>query len=178
MNRTQKDIVVKDLTARLAEAPLVMLADYRGVTVEEIDVIRRHLEANGVDYRVVKNSLTKLAIADTDKIVMEPMLKGMTGLVISGDDPIATAKIVREAIKPITKLEKFIIKGGFFEGDALDGPAIEKVADLPGKEELFTMLLRTVTEGPRQVLGVIQGPARDLVYLLKNYEGKLSGDGE
>jgi ribosomal protein L10 len=51
---------------------------------------------------------------------------------------------------------------------------MEKVADLPSKEELLTMLLRTIQEGPRQVLGVIQGPARDLVNLLKNHENKLS----
>jgi ribosomal protein L10 len=60
----------------------------------------------------------------------------------------------------------------------LDGASIQKVADLPGREELLTTLLRTIQEGPRQVLGVIQGPARDLVNLLKNFEHSLSEAGE
>ncbi|MEL6344550.1 MAG: 50S ribosomal protein L10 [Myxococcota bacterium] len=177
MNRTQKAELVDALTTRLAETPLIILADYRGVTVKEIDTIRRDLESKGVEYRVVKNTLARRAIQGTDKEPLGELLTGMTGMVISGEDPIATAKAVRDVIKPLNKLEKFIVKGGFFEGDVLDGVAIQKVADLPGREELMVMLLRTIQEGPRQVLGVIQGPARDLVYLLKNYENKLSEDG-
>jgi large subunit ribosomal protein L10 len=105
-------------------------------------------------------------------------LSGMTGWVISGDDPIATAKVVRDAIKDLNKAEKFTIKGGFFEGEALDAAAIVKVADLPSREELLVSLLRTLQEGPRQVLGVLQAPARDLLFLLKNYENKLADAGE
>ncbi len=178
MNRTQKQAFVEELTDRLEGAPLIMFADYRGVTVQEIDTVRRELEKKGVEYRVIKNTLARRAIAGTEKEPMGEFLTGMTGMVISGEDPIATAKAVREAIKPFKKTEKFVIKGGFFEGVVLDADSIQKVADLPGREELLTMLLRTIQEGPRQVLGVIQGPARDLVNLLKNHELKLSEDCE
>lgn len=174
MNRTQKAELVDALTARLAATPLIILADYRGVTVQEIDTIRRELEKSGLEYRVVKNTLARRAIQGTEKEPLGELLTGMTGMMLSGEDPIAAAKIIREAVKPLNKLEKFVVKGGFFEGDVLDAESIKKVADLPGREELLVMLLRTITEGPRQVLGVIQGPARDLVYLLKNYESKLS----
>jgi large subunit ribosomal protein L10 len=95
-------------------------------------------------------------------------------VIISNEDPIATAKTLRELTKDLVKAERFIIKGGFFDGSTLDGPSIEKVADLPSKEELQSTLLRLLQEGPRQVLGVIQGPARDLVNLLKNHENALS----
>jgi large subunit ribosomal protein L10 len=178
MNRTQKAEMVAQLTARLGTAPLIMVADYRGVTVSEIDMVRRSLEEAGVEYKVVKNSLAKRALAGTDKEGLTELLQNMTGMIISGEDPIGAAKAVREAIKPFAKLEKFLIKGGFFEGDVLDSKSIQKVADLPGREELLVMLLRTMQEGPRQVLGVIQGPARDLVYLLKNYENKLAEGGD
>jgi large subunit ribosomal protein L10 len=174
MNRAQKEALVTNISERFAAAPLVMLADYRGVTVAEIDSIRRELEKNGVEYQVIKNSLATLALAGTEKESLSELMTGMTGFVISGEDPIAAAKAVREAIKPFKKAEKFIIKGGFFDGELLDGANIQKVADLPGREELLTTLLRTIQEGPRQVLGVVQGPARDLVNLLKNYELSLS----
>jgi len=178
MNRAQKEALVANISERLAAAPLIMLADYRGVTVAEIDSVRRHLEQHGVEYQVIKNSLASRALAGTDKESLTELMTGMTGFVISGEDPIAAAKAVREAIKPFKKLEKFIIKGGVFDGELLDGKGIQKVADLPGREELLVMLLRTIQEGPRQVLGVIQGPARDLVNLLKNFENNLSEDGE
>ncbi len=147
-------------------------------TVAEIDSIRRELEKNGIVYQVIKNSLASRALAGTEKEPLSKLMTGMTGFVISGEDPIATAKIVRETIKPFKKLEKFTIKGGFFDGEVLDGENIQKVADLPGREELLSTLLRTLQEGPRQVLGVIQGPARDLVNLIKNFENKLSEAGE
>jgi large subunit ribosomal protein L10 len=178
MNRAQKEELVASISERLGAAPLIMLADYRGVTVAEIDSIRRELEKNGIVYQVIKNSLASRALAGTEKEPLSKLMTGMTGFVISGEDPIATAKIVRETIKPFKKLEKFTIKGGFFDGEVLDGENIQKVADLPGREELLSTLLRTLQEGPRQVLGVIQGPARDLVNLIKNFENKLSEAGE
>jgi large subunit ribosomal protein L10 len=178
MNRAQKEALVTNISERLGAAPLIMLADYRGVTVAEIDGIRRELEKHGVEYQVIKNSLASRAIAGTDKEPLSELMSGMTGFVISGEDPIAAAKAVRDAIKPFIKLEKFTIKGGFFDGEVLDGASIQKVADLPGREELLTTLLRTIQEGPRQVLGVIQGPARDLVNLLRNFEHSLSEAGE
>jgi large subunit ribosomal protein L10 len=95
--------------------------------------------------------------------------------VISGEDAIASAKAIRSVVSEF-KGSTFVLKGGFFDGDILDAKQLDKVADLPSKEELLTTLLRTIQEGPRQVLGVIQGPARDLVNLLKNYENTLSGE--
>lgn len=174
MNRTQKAELVDGLATRLGSVPLLMLADYRSVTVKEIDVLRRELEKNGLEYQVIKNTLARRALMGTDREPLGELLVGMTGMILSGEDPIASAKVVRELVKPFIKLEKFVIKGGFFDGEVLDGDAIQKVADLPGREELLATLLATIIEPPRQVLGIIQGPARDLLYLLKNYETKLS----
>jgi large subunit ribosomal protein L10 len=97
----------------------------------------------------------------------------MTGVIILGDDAIESAKAIRSVVSEF-KGSTFTLKGGYFDGDILDAKQLAKVADLPSKEELLSTLLRTIQEGPRQVLGVIQGPARDLVNLLKNHENKLS----
>lgn len=173
MNRTQKAEYVEQLTTQLTETPLVVLADYRGITVPQVTEFREKLRETGGEYKVIKNTLLRRAIAGTEKENIGGYLSGMTGVVIAGDDPIATAKSLRELTKDLQKQEKFVIKGGWFEGEALDPKAIAKVADLPSREELLVSLLRTIQEGPRQVLGVLQGPGRDLLYLLKNYERKL-----
>ena len=103
-------------------------------------------------------------------------LSGMTGWVISGDDPIDAAKTLKAVIKELDfkNKDKFTIKRGYFDGSVLDAADVEKVADLPSKEELLVMFLRTIQEGPRQMVSVVQAPARDLVNLLKNYENKLA----
>ena len=102
------------------------------------------------------------------------LLAGMNGWVISGEDPIAAAKVFRDATKDFKKAEKFVVQGGFFDGDVLDAVQLDKVADLPGREQLLSTLLATLQEAPRQVMGIIEGPARDLMYLLKNFENKLA----
>lgn len=163
------------LKEKLDGAPLVVLVDYERVNVEDINGIRRKFEEAGVDYLVAKNNILKKAIEGTDKADLAPLLKGMTGVIFSGEDGVGAAKLVKSITNDRKKLPGFVVKGGFFDGTVLSsGAEVNKVADLPSKEELLTMLLRTVQEGPRQILGVIQGPARDLVNLIKNYEHKLS----
>jgi large subunit ribosomal protein L10 len=177
MNRTEKNALVEGLSQRLTDVPLVVLADYRGVNVEEISAFRNKLRDKGVKYEVIKNNLALRAIEGTSLEGLSEYLTGMTGWVLSGDDPILAAKTVREATRELSKAKKFVLKGGFFDGDILDGKAIGKVADLPTKEELDVMLLGLVLKGPQLMLGVLQAPGRDLVNLLKNYEATLA-DGE
>jgi large subunit ribosomal protein L10 len=116
------------------------------------------------------------AILGTDKEDLGQYLVGMNGFLLSGEDGIAAAKTLRETVKEF-KGEIFKLQGGYFDGLVMDASETNKVADLPSKEELLSMLLRTVQEGPRQILGVIQAPARDLVNLLRNHEHQLSDEG-
>jgi large subunit ribosomal protein L10 len=171
--RAEKQARVDSLREQLSNAPLVALVDYKAITVEQVNTVRRTLETQGLTYRVEKNTLINLAVKDTEKEGLEKYLTGMVGVIISGEDAIEAAKTIR-TITSDFKGATFVLKGGFFDGDVLDAKQLDKVADLPSKEELLSTLLRTIQEGPRQVLGVIQGPARDLVNLLKNYENKLS----
>ena len=171
----RKAAVLSALQEKLEASPLVVLVNYEGISVEDINGIRRKLEENGMSYMVAKNNIIKKAVQGTEKERMVPLLAGMTGLVFSGEDGIEAAKTVRDITTERKKNPGFVVKGGFFDGTVLKSDVeVNKVADLPSKEELLSTLLRTVQEGPRQILGVIQGPARDLVNLIKNYEHKLS----
>jgi large subunit ribosomal protein L10 len=116
----------------------------------------------------------KRAIAETEVEILSTHLSGMTGVVISNDDPIASARAFRDALDPKGAIK---LKAAFFEGGVYEGKAAAAIADLPGRDELLVTLLRTLQAGPRQVLSVMQGPARDLLYLLKNYEQKLADSG-
>lgn len=171
MNRTDKTEFVERFSVAVRGAPLVVLTDHRAVKVKESNALRRKLEAGGLRLEIVKNNLARLAIDGTDKGVLDPQLVGMTGVILSGEDPVAAAKLIRDAIDPKGTIQ---VKGGCFEGVLLDAKGVSAVADLPSREELLGTLLATMQEGPRQLLGVIQGPARDLLYLLKNYEAKLA----
>ena len=178
MSRADKVNVVDGLTTRLQDAPFVALADYRGISVEEVNALRNKFREAGIHYEVIKNKLAKRAIAGSDKEALNDLLNGMTSWIISGEDPIAAAKVLKAETNTLVKEEKFSIKGGFFDGEVLDSKGVIDVAELPSKDELFAMLLGLLQKGPQQVLGVVQAPGRDLVNLLKNFESKLAEDGE
>jgi large subunit ribosomal protein L10 len=170
MNRTDKVQFVDEMQGRFSEAPFVVLTDFSGSTVAQMDALRRACEPAGLHYRVVKNTLCKRAIAGTELEPLAEHFSGPIGVLFSGEDPAAAAKLLKVQLKENENLD---IKAGFFEGTLLDEKGVLAIADLPSREELLVSLLRTIQEGPRQILGVLQAPARDLLYLLKNYEAKL-----
>ena len=172
MDRTQKAEFVTSLTSRLAETPFVALVDYRGATVDSTNTMRRTLRAKGLELIVVKNTLAKRALAGTDKEGLTDHFQGMTGVVLSNEDAIESAKVIRDTF--FVKDAAVAVKVGFFEGDILDAAGVKAIADLPSREDLLSTLLRTIQEPGRKVLNVLQAPARDLLYLLKNYEAKLA----
>lgn len=173
MNREDKAAFIEEVRDRFVNAPLVILTDWKGSTVAEMEALRRACEPAGVHFQVVKNTLCRRAIEGTDLEGLSEHFKGNIGVLFASDDPIAAAKLFRAQKKENAKL---ICRAGYFEGDVLDGAGVEAVADLPSREELLVTLLRTIQEGPRQVMGVIRAPARDLLYLLNNYANKLEGE--
>lgn len=174
MNREEKAAFIEDIRTRFENAPFVALADFQGSTVAQMDALRRACEPVDAHFRVVKNTLCKRAVAGTPAEALSKHFVGNVGVLFSGEDPIAAAKMLKDALKANEKLQ---LKAGFFEGDVLDAKATEAVATLPSREDLLATLLRTIQEGPRQVMGVIQAPARDLLYLLQNYAKKLEDEG-
>jgi len=170
MNREQKAGLVDDLHARFKDTPFVVLTDFKGSTVAELDAFRRACEPKGAYFRVVKNTLAVRALDGTGKEILADKFRGNVGLLISGDDAIGTAKLVKEQTKDS---EKLIVKAGFFDGDVLDSKGVEKVAELPSKEELQAKLLGLLVQIPQQLFAVLQAPARDLLFALNNYATKL-----
>ena len=174
MNREQKAAVTQAFGEGAASAPFLLITEFRGTKVSEINQVRRGLEQNGMQFKVIKNTLAKRAFATVGYTGLDPFLTGMTGVVMSGPDAIASARVLRDLLKPFPTIQ---IRAGYFEGDVLPGDAVKVVAELPGREELLGKLLATLLEGPRQLMRVLTAPGREVVQLVKNYEDKLPSDG-
>lgn len=171
MNRTEKAELTQQFGSTAAKTPFVVVTEFRGTKVSEINTVRRELEKNGMSFRVIKNTLAKRAFADAGCAGLEGHLKGMTGVVFSGPDAIASARVMKDLFKPYPTIQ---IRAGYFDGSVMPGDAVKLVSELPGKPELYARLLATMLEGPRQLLRVLNGPGRELVQVLKNHEDKLS----
>jgi len=170
MNRDEKVDVVEDLRGRFEASPFVILANFQGSDPIQMDAIRKKFHPVGVHFRVVKNTLARRAIVGTEKSSLEEHFKGNTGVIFSGEDAQGTARLFKELLR---ENDKLVTKAGFFDGTLLDGKGVAAVADLPSREQLLGSLLGTLQAAPRQVLGILQAPARDLVYLLGNRADQL-----
>lgn len=136
LNREEKKAVVADLKARAESAEAAILADYRGLTVAEVNELRSRLRESGVYFRVVKNNLAMRAVQDTDKADLEGHFVGPTAMALS-EDPVAAAKVLSEFANEHDDLE---IKVGAMNGELLSTEQISELAQLPSREQLLTNL--------------------------------------
>ena len=130
----QKKAVVAELAEKLRNAKSGVLVKYEGITVELDTELRRALRAAGVDYSVMKNTLTGRACEEVGLGDMKQYLSGMTAIATSASDEIAPAKIMKEYAE---KIESFEIKAGFVDGGVIDAAKVEELASIPSKEELY-----------------------------------------
>jgi len=150
--RPDKVAEVEALEERLRNSSIVILTDYRGLTVGEIGALRGKLRGASLEYRVAKNTLLSRAAEKVGVVGLEPHLTGPTAVVFGNDDPGVPARVLQEFIRQFRKLE---IKGGVIEGHALDAAGVQALATLPGKQELLA-----------RVVGAVQGPLFALVMVL------------
>ncbi len=133
----QKKVIVSELAGKIKGAISGVLVDYSGINVADDTKLRAQLREAGVHYSVVKNTLTKLALKEAELEGLDDVLNGTTAIAMSEDDLIAPAKILHEFAKDH---ENFTLKGGFMEGKVLSLEEVTKIAQLPSKETLLTML--------------------------------------
>ena len=137
----QKKQIVADLAHKMQNAAAGVLVDYQGITVEADTKLRRALREAGVEYSVVKNTLTRFAANQIGFEALDEKLNGVSALAISMDDPIAPAKIISDFMKK-KENEKFLrIKAGFVEGKLVDEAEIKRLAELPSREGMIAQVL-------------------------------------
>lgn len=133
-----KQQIVADLADKLRKAQSGVLVKYQGITVSDDTEMRKKLRAAGVEYVVMKNSLTKRACDIVGYSAMDEYMNGMNAIAISYNDPVAPAKILKEYAD---KIETFEIRAGFLDGAVIDAATVVKLADIPPKETLLARLL-------------------------------------
>lgn len=148
----QKQNAVKELAEKLRAAEAGVLVNYQGITVENDTQLRKALREAGVEYMVMKNTLTGRACDEVGLGEMKQYLEGMTAIAISAD-PIAPAKVIKTFAE---KVETFTIKAGFIDGAVIDAAKVEELAAIPPKEVLIA-----------KMLGSLTGPIRSLAYALQ-----------
>jgi large subunit ribosomal protein L10 len=163
LDRTQKEQVIAELREKLQRASTTVLTDFKGLTVAEMTSLRDALAAEQVEYQVVKNTLMRLASRDTAAAALEPVLKGTCAVAIGYGDPTVPAKIIKKFSKTNEKLK---IKAGALGSRLLDPSQVIALADMPSREELLGMLLRTMNAVPTGLVTVLSGVSRAFVCAL------------
>ncbi len=158
-----KKEIVSGLSAQFKEAKALVLADYRGLTVEQDTELRNALRKAGVEYKVVKNTMTKFAADQNGLEGLDPFLNGPTALALSTTDPVAPAKVLSEYAKKYDKLE---LKVGVVEGKIIDLAGIKALAELPPKEVLIAKVLGGFNAPITGFVNVLNGNIRGLVVAL------------
>jgi large subunit ribosomal protein L10 len=164
MEREQKAKVVDDLKARVAKAAGVFVADYRGLNSDQVHNLRKAMRAAGVDYRVVKNTLLKRAVAGTSLEAISAHLKGMTAIAIATKDAVTAAKAAVDFAKAN---ETFKLRGAFVEGQLLLADGIKTLSTMPTQAEMRATLLGTINAPAAKLLAQINAPGQQLAGVLQ-----------
>jgi large subunit ribosomal protein L10 len=175
MEKVVKEENISALKANLAKATSLVLADFRGISVKSDTGLRREFRANGCRYQVVKNTLLGIAVKGTPMEGIERLLAGPTAIAYSFEDPAAPAKVATKVAKAE---EKFIIKGGYVEGKALDLKGVQQLSQLPGKDELRATFLATLLAVPQNFLRLTTAAQQNFALLLAARERALTEGGD
>lgn len=156
--REEKAAFVADVAEKLGRSRSTIVTDYRGLTVAEITELRKGLREAGIEYRVLKNTLTRRATAQSNTQALDVYLEGPTAVAFSYDDAVTPAKVLNDFAVTHKALE---IKGGLVEGKLVDAEGVKELATLPSREGLLSMLL-----------SVLQAPMRNLAYAVSQVAEK------
>ena len=131
------------------------VVDYRGLSVKQIQALRSNIRESDAIMKVYKNTLMHIALTDLELPALDGVLEGPSAFVFAGEDPVASAKALKDFAK---KNQDLVIKGGLMEGNAVDAAQVQAIASLPSREELIAKLLGTITNPMVQIVRVLNGP--------------------
>lgn len=162
---SEKQAIVAELKERLVNTKGAVLTNYRGLTVAQDTKLRRKLREAGVEYRVVKNTMTRIAAKEAGLEGLDAHLEGPTAIAISFTDPVAPAKVISDFVKE-NKLDMLEVKAGIVEGSVIDAQGVKALAALPPREVLIAQVLAGMQSPIVGLVNVLQGSIRNLVYAL------------
>lgn len=178
--RTSKQEAITEIRDRFERASAAVLLNFRGMTVARTTELRNEFRKAGVDFKVVKNSLVKLAIKDTklDTPEFRKALVGETAIAWTYEDPSVAAKVVKEARKDDVTAQRLTVKCGVLESQVMAAERVEsELATMPGKDELRAMLLATLMAPAQQLVMQLTAPGQNLAFALDARKRQLESNG-
>jgi len=167
--REQKAEIIDKLKDRAARASIAVVTDLKGLTVEEVTVLRIKLREQGVDYQVVKNTLARIALTDSPHDVIKERFKEQCAIAFGYEDPVATAKALIEFAKTN---KKFAIRFACLQGKVIDENGIKALSTLPSKPQLLAQLLGTMNAVPTNFVSVLANVPRGMLNVLTALKDK------
>ena len=164
MKRSEKKDFVSNLKDEILNSSSIIVAEYSGLTVAETENLRKEMRLNGAKFKVTKNRLTKLAIAETQFKDISDLFKGPTAVAYS-TDPVAPAKVAVDFEK---KYEKFNIIGGAYNGEKIDKDKIDFLAKLPSLDELRGKLIGLISAPAQKIASIAIEPGAQIARLLSS----------
>jgi large subunit ribosomal protein L10 len=164
VKRSEKKDFVSKLKDEISNSSSIIVAEYSGLTVVESESLRKEMRENGAKFKVTKNRLTKLAIADTQFKEIANLFKGPTAIAYSSD-PVAPAKV---AVSFEKKFGKFNIIGGGYNGEKIDKDKIDFLAKLPSLDELRAKLIGLISTPAQKIASVTIEPGGQIARLLSS----------
>jgi large subunit ribosomal protein L10 len=176
MLREEKERLVAELTERLKGSETMIVADYRGLTVTDIDKLRTDLLSHGAKFSVVKNTLTRRAAEAAGTTELLALLEGPTAIAFleSEGDPVAVAKALNDA----AKTEILSLKGGILQGTTMSAEAVKELASLPPVDTVRAQLVGTILSPLTTVVMLLSAPLHDLVGLIDARIQQLEEEGD
>jgi large subunit ribosomal protein L10 len=168
VDRAAKQESITELSGVFKTANVVVVAHYSGLTVAQMQILRKQMRQAGGSVKVAKNRLAKLALKDTDVAAIAPLLKGPTVLAYSGD-PVAAPKVAVDFAKAN---EQFVILGGSMGKTALDTDRIKALAALPSLDELRAKIVGLVQAPATKIAQIVNAPAAKVARVVQAYAAK------
>lgn len=160
MPNAQNQAMMASIKEDLADVKAVWVVDYRGLSVKEVEGLRRDIREADASMKVYKNTLMRIALKELDMANLDEVLEGPSAFVFCKNDPVASAKALTEFAKGNDKL---VIKGGMMDGDFVNAGQFDAVASLPSREQLLA-----------QIAGAISGVARGLAVSINGVPSGLA----
>jgi large subunit ribosomal protein L10 len=177
MKKSDKERVVSELAERLKSSTTLIVADYRGLTMPQIDDLRSKLLEHGARFSVVKNTLTRRAAEQAGTEALLALLEGPTAIAFleSDGDPVAVAKALSTAARETQQI--LVIRGGIMEGKTISEEDVQNLAKLPPADVLRAQLVGAIAGPMSTVVGLFNAPLRDIVGVLQARIDQLEEQG-